>query len=150
MSKAKGPQDLPPKGGYIPFQIERIKLRSIVTGKMGIGIFIAVNVIGMPLYMRTWLRERKHLIEARSRELATLPILFAENDRRTLKQLKHVREVEADVMKDFPYWEVGTFFGEPIYEDAQADTYIKPIFGELYVFTDPKDRPVLEHIHLLP
>lgn len=69
---------------------------------------------------------------------------------RLLKQLKHVREVEADVMKDFPYWEVGTFFGEPIYEDVPADTYIKPTFGELYVFTDPMDKPVLEYLHLLP
>lgn len=69
---------------------------------------------------------------------------------RLLKQLKHVREVEADVMKDFPYWEVGTFFGEPIYEDVPADTYIKPTFGELYVFTDPMDKQPLEYIHLLP
>ncbi|KOX79416.1 NADH dehydrogenase [ubiquinone] 1 alpha subcomplex subunit 13 [Melipona quadrifasciata] len=149
MSKVKGPQDLPPKGGYVPFQIERIKLRSIVTGKLGIGIFIVTNIIGMPMYMHSWLRERKLIIEAKSRELATLPILFAENDRAMLKQLKHVRELEADVMKDFPYWEVGTFFGEPIYEDAQPDTYIKPIAEELFVFTDPKERPVLEYIHLL-
>lgn len=33
-SKAKmGPQDMPPKGGYGPIQIERIKLRSIISGK---------------------------------------------------------------------------------------------------------------------
>ena len=48
---------------------------------MGIGIFIAVNVIGMPLYMQNWRSERKRIIEAKSRELAALPILFAENDR---------------------------------------------------------------------
>lgn len=69
---------------------------------------------------------------------------------RLLKQLKRVRELEADVMKDFPYWEVGTFFGEPIYQDVPADTYIKPIFGELYMFTDPMDKAPLEYLHLLP
>lgn len=53
----------------------------IILGKMGLGIFIVVNVIGTPLYAQNWLRERKRLIEAKSRELAALPILFAENDR---------------------------------------------------------------------
>lgn len=53
----------------------------IILGKMGIGIFIAVNVIGMPLYMQNWRSERKRIIEAKSRELAAFPILFAENDR---------------------------------------------------------------------
>lgn len=27
-----GPQDLPPKGGYAPYQIERIHLRNIIGG----------------------------------------------------------------------------------------------------------------------
>lgn len=28
-----GPQDLPPKGGYAPIQIQRINLRTIIGGK---------------------------------------------------------------------------------------------------------------------
>lgn len=27
-----GPQDLPPKGGYKPFQIDRVKLRTLLGG----------------------------------------------------------------------------------------------------------------------
>lgn len=56
-------------------------LNIIILGKMGLGIFIAVNVIGMPLYIQNWKSERKRIIEAKSRELAAFPILFAENDR---------------------------------------------------------------------
>ena len=43
-----------------------------------------------------------------------------------------MRELEADVMKDVPNWEVGTFFGMPIYESVPEDTYIEPNFGECY------------------
>lgn len=45
------------------------------------GIFVAVNVIGFPLYYQNWKEVRRNIIEAKSQELATLPILYAEKDR---------------------------------------------------------------------
>lgn len=45
------------------------------------GIFVAVNVFGFPLYYQNWKEVRQNIIEAKSQELATLPILYAERDR---------------------------------------------------------------------
>ncbi|XP_050592426.1 NADH dehydrogenase [ubiquinone] 1 alpha subcomplex subunit 13 [Bombus affinis] len=150
MSRPKtGPQDLPPKGGYAPFNINRIKLRSFLTGRMGVGLFIVTNAVSIPLYYKNWVSERKRMLETKSRELATVPILLAERDRAMLKHMKRMRELEADVMKDVPNWEVGTFFGMPIYESVPEDTYIEPNFGECYTYADPFELPTLQISHLL-
>lgn len=66
-----------------------------------------------------------------------------------LKHQKRMRELEADVMKDFPFWEVGTFFGVPIYESVPEDTYIEPNFGECYTYADPFDIPIMQSSHML-
>lgn len=66
-----------------------------------------------------------------------------------LKHMKRMRELEADVMKDVPNWEVGTFFGMPIYESVPEDTYIEPNFGECYTYADPYELPTLQISHLL-
>ncbi|XP_076758517.1 NADH dehydrogenase (ubiquinone) B16.6 subunit [Xylocopa sonorina] len=144
MSKPKtGPQDLPPKGGYAPYQIDRIKLRNVIKGRYGAAILIAANVIGFPLYYKNWVIRRKDMLEHRSTELAILPMLCAEQDRAILKQLKHLRDLEADVMKDFPFWEVGTLFGVPIYESIPKDKYVKPRIQDMYMFTDVLDPPFM-------
>ncbi|XP_043598973.1 NADH dehydrogenase [ubiquinone] 1 alpha subcomplex subunit 13 [Bombus pyrosoma] len=150
MSRPKtGPQDLPPEGGYAPFHINRIKLRTFLTGRMGVGLFIVTNVVTFPLYYKNWVSERRKMLETKSRELATVPMLLAEKDRAILKHLKRMRELEADVMKDFPHWEVGTFFGQPIYESLPEDTYVEPLFGECYTYADPYDVPITQYSHLM-
>ncbi|XP_012247006.1 NADH dehydrogenase [ubiquinone] 1 alpha subcomplex subunit 13 [Bombus impatiens] len=150
MSQPKtGPQDLPPKGGYAPFGVSRTKLRTILSGRAGVGIFVVVNVVSFPLYYKNWLSERIKMLETKSRELATVPMLLAERDRAILKHQKRMRELEADVMKDFPFWEVGTFFGAPIYESVPEDTYIEPNFGECYTYADPLDFPIMQISHFL-
>lgn len=63
--------------------------------------------------------------------------------------MKRLREIETDVMKDFPHWEVGTFFGVPIYESLPEDTYIEPLPMEMYTYTSPKDYPIQTYSHLL-
>lgn len=50
-------------------------------GRLSMGIFVAVNVFGFPLYYQNWKEVRQNIIEAKSQELATLPILYAERDR---------------------------------------------------------------------
>lgn len=145
MSKPKtGPQDMPPPGGYAPYQIERIALRTLFKGKFGLGIFIAVNIVSWPFYVKNWLLVRKKNIEKRSNELATLPLLMAENDRATLKYMRRLRDLEADVMKDFPFWEVGTLFGSPIYETVPQDTYREPLPSEIYAFSDRFTVPIMK------
>ncbi|XP_017885651.1 NADH dehydrogenase [ubiquinone] 1 alpha subcomplex subunit 13 [Ceratina calcarata] len=137
MSKAKtGPQDMPPPGGYAPFQWERVTLRTLFTGKIGVGLFIVVNAIGWPLYAKSFQYARRQFIEKKSNELAALPLLIAENDRATLKYMRRLRDLEADVMKDFPFWEVGTLFGVPIYETVSKDKYREPTPMDMYAFAD--------------
>lgn len=48
---------------------------------MGVGLFIVTNVISFPLYYKNWVSERKKMLERKSRELATVPMLLAEKDR---------------------------------------------------------------------
>ncbi|XP_006611531.1 NADH dehydrogenase [ubiquinone] 1 alpha subcomplex subunit 13 [Apis dorsata] len=148
-SKKGFTQDLPPKGGYAPFEIARTKLRTIFTGRLSMGIFFAVNIFGFPLYYQTWKENKQNIIEAKSQELATLPILYAERDRTLLKHMKRLRNIEDDVMKDFPYWEVGTLFGTKIYESLPEDTYVEPTSLELYTYTSPKDYPLYYYSYMI-
>lgn len=48
---------------------------------MGVGLFVVTNVVSIPLYYKNWVIERKKMLERKSRELATVPILLAEKDR---------------------------------------------------------------------
>lgn len=63
--------------------------------------------------------------------------------------MKRLRDIEDDVMKDFPYWETGTLFGTPIYESLPEDTYIEPLPMELYTYTSLRDYPIHFYSHLL-
>jgi len=52
--------------------------------------------------------------------MALEPMLCAEKDRVTLKEIRRLRDVEEDLMKDVPGWEVGTYFGHPIFKTDVA------------------------------
>ena len=41
---------------------------------------------------------------------------MAERDREYLRQLRKNRDYEAELMKDVPGWEVGTWFGQKVYK----------------------------------
>ncbi|XP_076234603.1 NADH dehydrogenase (ubiquinone) B16.6 subunit [Calliopsis andreniformis] len=134
----QGPQDLPPKGGYAPIQIERIQLRTIIGGRLGIGLFLLSSATGCYLYFLRYKQVKKHQVEMRSSRLAIQPLLQAERDRALLKQLIIGQKEEADLMKVIPTWEVGTFFGEPIYHTKPKDEFREPDFEELVIHSDPK------------
>ena len=55
------------------------------------------------------------MLEDASAVAALEPMLLAERDRELLKQLRKNRAAEAELMKDVPGWEVGTWFGQPVY-----------------------------------
>lgn len=59
---------------------------------------------------------RKLEVEKRDSLIALEPFIMAERDRAFLKHLRHLRDVEREVMKNHPGWEVGTLYGEPIYK----------------------------------
>ncbi|CAL7937342.1 unnamed protein product [Xylocopa violacea] len=106
-------------------------------------LFIAVNIIGFPLYYKNWVMVRKDMIEKRSKELALLPLMCAARERIELKRLKHLRKLEAEVMNDFPFWEVGTLFGVPIYESLPENEYIPITLFNYYLFSDINSPPAL-------
>ncbi|XP_053982030.1 NADH dehydrogenase [ubiquinone] 1 alpha subcomplex subunit 13 [Hylaeus volcanicus] len=137
-----GFQDLPPKGGYAPYQIERINLRTVIGGKSGIALFYATTFSGFYLYYLNRKRVARNKIEMRSSRLALKPMLEAERDRVLMKHMRRMIEEEADLMKNVPDWEVGTFFGEPIYYSIPEDEYIEPSLDELTVFSNPNDYKI--------
>jgi NADH dehydrogenase (ubiquinone) 1 alpha subcomplex subunit 13 len=70
---------------------------------------------------RTKVRTKNLRIENRGIKLALQPMLLAERDRGYIKQLKLNRDAEEDLMKDVEGWEVGTWFGEPIYKTVRDE-----------------------------
>ncbi|KZC09289.1 PREDICTED: NADH dehydrogenase [ubiquinone] 1 alpha subcomplex subunit 13 [Dufourea novaeangliae] len=133
-----GPQDMPPKGGYAPYQIERIPLRTVIGGRAGIAIFLTATISGYYLYTLEHKRVKKNELEMRSARLALMPMLTAERDRALLKHMRRMRDEEASVMKDFPGWQVGRFFEEPIFWTVAEDEFIEPTFDERMTYADPK------------
>jgi NADH dehydrogenase (ubiquinone) 1 alpha subcomplex subunit 13 len=51
---------------------------------------------------------------------------------RFLKQLRRNRDEEAKLMANVPGWEVGTWYGEPIYKTLPPDTLVAPNIYEFY------------------
>lgn len=54
---------------------------------------------------------------------------------RALKLFRQNYELEVELMKDYPGWEVGTMFGEPIFFDVK-NRGLMPHGQELYAHTD--------------
>ena len=53
--------------------------------------------------------------------IATMPFLYAEQERKYLINLYKMRENERELMKDHPGWKVGTLYGEPVYKTLPKD-----------------------------
>ncbi|KAL6257868.1 hypothetical protein P5V15_011466 [Pogonomyrmex californicus] len=136
-AESKRMQDLPPKGGYGPIQTERIKLRSILGTKSVIGFLLFSTFGGLYTYYLNYKKIKREQIEMRSAKLAILPLLIAERDRAVLKQMRRNRDVEAELMKNVERWEVGTYYGEPIFFLDDSNQYRDPLFPEHFVFSDP-------------
>jgi hypothetical protein len=51
---------------------------------------------------------------------------------RYLKQLRRNRDEEAKLMANVPGWEVGTWYGEPVYKTLPPDTLVAPYIYEFY------------------
>lgn len=56
-----------------------------------------------------------------------------------LKQMRRNREEEAELMKNIERWEVGTYYGEPIYFLDDENQYRDPLFPEHFAHTDPEE-----------
>jgi NADH dehydrogenase (ubiquinone) 1 alpha subcomplex subunit 13 len=68
----------------------------------------------------------------RSSKLATTPLLLAERDREYLKQMRRNRDEEEKLMKNVAGWQVGTWYGEPVFRTIPKDTLVDPHFRDFY------------------
>lgn len=130
-------QDLPPKGGYGPIQTDRVKLRTIFGAKSTFAIFFGTTVVGFYTYYLNYKAVKRNQIEMRSARLAIWPALIAERDRAVLKQMRRNRDEEAELMKNVEGWEVGTYYGEPIYFLDEHNQFRDPLFIEHFAHADP-------------
>ncbi|XP_067935308.1 NADH dehydrogenase [ubiquinone] 1 alpha subcomplex subunit 13-like [Watersipora subatra] len=109
-------QDMPPSGGYHPYDfVRRVKPR-LISGKFLFLGFAAWTTAALAIHRWGF---KKNVIEPelenREAHIAMEPILLAERNRHYLKQLVRNREAEKEIMKDVPGWVPGTFYGTPIY-----------------------------------
>ncbi|KAM8726882.1 NADH dehydrogenase [ubiquinone] 1 alpha subcomplex subunit 13 [Acanthopagrus schlegelii] len=125
MAGSKVKQDMPPPGGYASFDYKRNLPKRGLSGYSMFGIGIGIMVFG---YWRLfkWNRERRRLqIEDMEARIALMPLLQAEQDRRTLRMLRENLEEEAIIMKDVPGWKVG----ESVFH---TDRWVTPMSEELF------------------
>ncbi|EZA57762.1 hypothetical protein DMN91_002714 [Ooceraea biroi] len=141
-------QDLPPKGGYAPIQTARIKLRSVIGAKSIFGFFFASTCIGWYGYYLTHLKVRRDQIEMRSARNAIMPALLAEQDRAILIHMRRNRDMETELMKNVEGWEVGKYYGEPIFFLDEEDQWRDPIYYEYFAHVSPNilDARTLRHL----
>ncbi|KAI4473488.1 hypothetical protein M0804_015322 [Polistes exclamans] len=132
-------QDLPPKEGYRPIQKERIPLRTLLGGRSAFAIVLLSTIVGHYWYFIEWKKQKRESIEMRSAQFALLPFLVAERDRAMLKQVKRNFAEEKELMKDYPGWKVGTYFGEPVYKTVPEDAFVEPDNYEYFAHADPNE-----------
>nr|XP_060641143.1 NADH dehydrogenase [ubiquinone] 1 alpha subcomplex subunit 13 [Anolis sagrei ordinatus] len=118
-------QDMPPSGGYGPIDYKRNLPRRGLSGYSLFAIGIGTLLFGYYNLMK-WNRERRRLtIEDLETRVALMPLLMAEDDRRTLRLLRQNLDEEAKIMKDVPGWQVG----ESRYHTTR---WVPPVSDELF------------------
>ncbi|KAJ3664811.1 hypothetical protein Zmor_000354 [Zophobas morio] len=132
-------QDMPPEGGYKPISYKRIPAKTYFSGWALIGGYLGMTAAAGFLYYLNCKRLHRNEIEMRSGRFAIFPLLLAERDREYLKQLRRNRDEEAELMKNVEGWEVGTYYGEPLYKTVDKDKLIDPMMQGYYVHTPWKE-----------
>uniref|UniRef100_A0A1S6GLE2 NADH dehydrogenase [ubiquinone] 1 alpha subcomplex subunit 13 n=1 Tax=Pseudodiaptomus poplesia TaxID=213370 RepID=A0A1S6GLE2_9MAXI len=142
-------QDLPPKGGYAPINFKRIPAKQVLNVPIIYGSLFGSMALGYWLYKRGTRQMAILKTEMNSAELAITPLMLAERDREFLKQCRRNREAEENLMKDVEGWEVGTWYGHPVYKTL-GDKWTDMTLDEFYVHTSLKEyRKFYNHAHWL-
>ncbi|KAK5649858.1 hypothetical protein RI129_000887 [Pyrocoelia pectoralis] len=139
-------QDMPPSGGYKPIYYKRIPAKTYFNGPALILGYFGITAGSCYLYYLNYASIQREELERRSAQFALYPLLLAERDREYMKQLRRNRDAEEDLMKNVKGWEVGTYYGKPIYRTVPKDTLIEPSYGEYYVHADYKDFAKRRHL----
>ena len=131
-------QDLPPPGGYEKINYQRVPPKSFFKGKTMFLGYLAMTAGACYIYKLTLREVQRKNLEHLSCNMAIWPLLMAERDREYLKQLRRNRDYEKELMKDVEGWEVGTWYGEPIYKTKDEDFLVPPLIGDYYVHATEK------------
>ncbi|XP_062551692.1 NADH dehydrogenase [ubiquinone] 1 alpha subcomplex subunit 13 [Armigeres subalbatus] len=142
-------QDLPPKGGYQSIPFSRIPARKYFKGWQMIAAYAGFTTFGLSLYYLNCKENNRNEIEMRSARNVIYALLLAERDREYLKQLRRNRDEEAELMKDVKGWEVGTWYGEPVFKTVPKDKFLDPSFQEFYVHSSYKDMAKRKNTKLM-
>ncbi|CAH1374015.1 hypothetical protein MTP99_015386 [Tenebrio molitor] len=132
-------QDLPPEGGYKPINFKRVPAKQFFSGWALIGGYLGMTAGAAFLFYLNYKKIHHTEIEQRSGRLGIFPILLAERDREYLKQLRRNRDEEAKLMENVEGWEVGTYYGEPLYKNLSKNTWIDPMMQGYYIHTNVKE-----------
>merc|ERR1712142_519851 len=141
-------QDLPPKGGYAPFEYMRVPIRKFMSPARMWTSFVLITSFGYYTYYHKKRLYKAIKVEERSTDMALAPMLQAERDRVYIKQMIKNREFEAELMKDVDGWEVGTYFGKPVFKTLEDNKY--PYFSPLEYYmhcSTPQMRSDLHEKH---
>lgn len=65
---------------------------------------------------------------------------------RYLKQLRKNRDEEAELMKNYPNWVVGSYFGEPVFRTLPDNYLVDPNINEYYIHT--RLKYLSEYFHM--
>ncbi|RWS09631.1 NADH dehydrogenase [ubiquinone] 1 alpha subcomplex subunit 13-like protein [Dinothrombium tinctorium] len=141
-------QDMPPAGGYAPIIYQRVPHKRVIQNWMLVAGLIGTTAYGFYLVkknqrfvkyasaciqlMHCLVFHSKLKVEKFESLVAVEPFLYAEKDRGFLKELKALREYERDLMKDHPYWEVGTLYGDHVYRSLPKDHFPIITISEYY------------------
>jgi len=145
-STAEFKQDLPPQGGYQPIEYKRVPAKQYLSGITWFVGYVIFTFTACYIWVVTS-RERLNLgVEDDGTIIILQPMLMAERDRKYLRILRRNRELEEEIMKDVPGWEVGTYFGEPIYYTCKPDEWHDVTVEEL--FNHQKKSEYWNHINV--
>lgn len=82
---------------------------------------LAINALGIWTYKAKKTLVERQKLEEKSVELGLEPLFLAEKDRAYLLQIRRNREAEAEFTRDWPNWEVGRWFRQPLYYTVPED-----------------------------
>lgn len=142
-------QEMPPRGGYQSIPFARVPAKKYFKGWQMIAAYAGFTTVGLAAYYLNCKENQRNEVEMRSARNVIYALLLAERDREYLKQIRKNRDEEAELMKNVEGWEVGTWYGEPIFKTLPKDKFIDPTFQEFYVHTSYKEIAKRKNLKLL-
>ncbi|KAI8793302.1 NADH dehydrogenase [ubiquinone] 1 alpha subcomplex subunit 13 [Biomphalaria glabrata] len=123
-------QDMPPEGGFNPYEWAARKPKRLFGGYTQFALFAGFTSIAWIFYFRWRNTKKLNELEMRESRVAIEPFLLAERDRAILKHYRKNRDEENELMKNVEGWKTGTLWGEPVYYNPR-NRYVKPALEEL-------------------